>query len=69
MDDIDNASVEAQRSFPHNLEWLEELTPFLEHYWDTGETPDDLDIEWLDAMIAKVEPEALKELRLARNTA
>ena len=42
-------------------EWLKELTPLLEKYWETGQTPDDLDIEDIDAMIAQVEPKALEE--------
>ena len=31
---------------------IDEITPVLDHYWDTGQIPDDLDEEWLDQMIA-----------------
>ena len=57
--------MQAQSSVQQGYEWLDELTPILEHYWETGETPDDLDIDWFDAMIALVEPEAIRELNMA----
>ena len=45
-------------------EWMRELDAVLVVYWETGETPDDLDEEWFDRMIERVNPLALEEKRL-----
>ena len=43
---------------------MRELHDVLVVYWETGETPDDLDDDWFDRMIARVSPLALEEKRL-----
>ena len=45
-------------------DWMRELDAVLVVYWETGETPDDLDEEWFDRMIERVNPLALEEKRL-----
>ena len=45
-------------------EWMRELYAVLVEYWETGETPDDLDDDWFDEMIERVSPLAFEEKRL-----
>ena len=45
-------------------EWQVELDDVLAEYWQTGETPEDLDEEWFDEMIARVTAKIIEEQRL-----
>ena len=45
-------------------EWQVELDDVLAEYWQTGETPEDLDEEWLDVMIERVTAKIIEEQRL-----
>ena len=47
----ENTSKKAAESIKEDPDWLQELSPILEMYWETGEFPDDLDSAWFDRMI------------------
>ena len=55
---IDSKSLVAE------AKWQIELDAVLAEYWQTGETPDDLDEEWFDEMIERVTAQEIEEQRL-----